>query len=134
MKRALAAGALYALTLLAAGTFLGALRVLVVAPALGEAIALALELPLMLAIAGIACGTVLRRLRVATAAGPRAAMAAIALGCLLSGEAALAALLTGQSPAAWLAGLARPAALPGLAAQVVAAALPLARHRSWGPH
>ncbi len=134
MTRALGAGALYALALLSAGTVLGAVRVLLVAPALGEGRALALELPLMLAIAWVACGVILRRQRVATAARPRATMAAVALGCLLAGEAVLAALLVGQSPAAWLAGLARPEALPGLAAQLVAAALPLVRRPAATPH
>ena len=130
MRRAAVAGGVFALVLLAAGAVLGTLRVLVLAPALGAGPALAVELPVMLAVAWIGCGAVLRRLSVAGMTGARLAMAGMALLVLLAGEAALAAVLPGQTPGAWLAGLGRPAAWPGLAAQVAAAALPLVRLRT----
>ena len=126
MSRGLGAGAAFGLLLLTAGTMLGTLRVLLVAPRVGEGAALALELPLMLAIAWVASGWLVRRHRVAPGREQRA-MAAAALAVLLAGEAALAALLSGIGPATWLAGLLRPAAWPGLAAQVATCLMPLVR-------
>jgi hypothetical protein len=127
MTRGLLAGAACALVLLAAGTVLGTLRVLALAPRLGEGPALAIELPLMLAVAWLATGRLLRRLAVPPAPGARAAMSAATLLLLFAGEAALAAALSGSSPAAWVASLASPAAWPGLAAQVAAALMPFLR-------
>jgi hypothetical protein len=108
---------------------LGLLRVLAVAPAFGAGPALALELPVMLAIAWGAAGWFVGRLAVAPDLRPRLAMAAATLVLLLAGEAALAELLSGTSPAVWLAGLAAPASWPGLAAQVAASLMPLVRRR-----
>ncbi|MBP7240925.1 hypothetical protein [Amaricoccus sp.] len=125
MIRGLLAGAAVAGVLLAAGTVLGALRVLVAAPRLGEGWALALELPAMLAIAWTATGRFLRRLAAPGALADRLAMSAALLLVLFAGEAALAAGLAGASPAAWLAGLADSAAWPGLAAQIAAGLMPL---------
>jgi hypothetical protein len=127
MTRGVLAGAALGLLLLAAGTLLGTLRVLVAAPRLGSGLALALELPLMLALAWWASGRLRRRFGVASR--QRRAMAAAALVVLFAGEAALAAALFGLGPAAWLAGFAPPAAWPGLAAQVAACLMPLSRRR-----
>ena len=126
MIRALAAGAAYALALLAVGTILGTLRVLALAPRLGTGWAVAIELPLMLAFAWTVTGPILRRARVPSGA-PRLVMSVTALAFLLAGEAALAALLTDAGPRAWLQGLRAPAAWPGLAAQAAAALMPLMR-------
>jgi hypothetical protein len=130
MSRALAAGAAYALLLLAAGTGLGTLRVLLAAPRLGPGWALVLELPVMLAIAWAATGWLLARLAVSPRPVPRLAMSATALLLLFAGEAALAAGLTGTRPAAWLAGFAEPSSWPGLAAQILAGLMPLLRRRA----
>lgn len=54
MSRGLLAGGALALLLLAAGPLLGTLRIFVLAPRLGPDAALALELPVMLAIAWVA--------------------------------------------------------------------------------
>ena len=129
MSRGLLAGAACGLALLAAGTVLGVLRVFVIAPRLGAGWALALELPVMLAVAWVATGWLLRRCAVPGALGARLAMSAATLLLLFAGEAALAARLSGTSPAAWLAGFADPASWPGLAAQVAAGLMPLARRR-----
>jgi hypothetical protein len=123
MSRALAAGAAYALLLLAAGTVLGTLRVLLAAPRLGPGWALALELPLMLAIAWAATGRLLARFAVPPRPGPRLAGSSPPL----RRGAALAALLADTRPVAWLAGFADPASWPGLAAQLLAALIPLLR-------
>ncbi len=130
MSRALRAGAAYGLILLAAGTLLGTVRVLVAAPRLGSGWALALELPLMLAVAWAASGWLLGSFRLPPAMAAPAAMSAAALLLLFAGEAVLAAVLTGTGPTAWLAGLAHPAAWPGLSAQIAAGLLPVLRRRA----
>ncbi len=125
MIRGPAAGALAGLALLAAGTLLGTLRVLVIAPRVGAGLALVAEIPPMLAFAWWLAG------RFGGGLSPvgRAAMAVTTLAVLLAGEAALAGALAGIGPRAWLARLAAPAEWPGLAAQVVAAMMPLLRFR-----
>ncbi len=127
MSRALAAGAAYALVLLAAGTVLGTLRVLVAAPHVGTGWAVALELPVMLAIAWRATGWLLACFAVAALTPPRLAMCATTLLLLFAGEAELACLLADTSPMAWLLGFADPASWPGLAAQLLAGFMPLLR-------
>jgi hypothetical protein len=121
-----AAGAAYALLLLLAGTVFGTARVLVLAPQLGDAAALAIELPAMLAIAWLAAGHLVRRLPRPTP-GARAMLAASATLLYFAGEIGLGWALLGQPPAAWAAGLARPAGLAGLAAQLAALAMPILR-------
>jgi hypothetical protein len=121
-----AAGAVYALLLLLAGTLVGTARVLVLAPRLGETAALAIELPAMLAIAWLLAGRLVRRLP-HPAPRARAAMAASAALLFFAGEIGLGWALLGQPPSAWVAGLARPAALAGLAAQLAALAMPILR-------
>lgn len=126
MTRGLLAGAALGLLLVVAGTLIGTFRALVLAPRLGSGWALALELPLMLFIAWRGSGALKRRFRVAAGRGPRRRMAAAAALVLFTGEAALASVLFGIGPAAWLAGFARPSAWPGLAAQVAACLMPVA--------
>ncbi len=125
MIRGLRAGALAGFALLAAGTLLGTLRVLVVAPRVGAGAALAAEIPLMLAFAWWLAG----RLGSPLSRAERRAMAVTTLAVLLAGEAALAGALAGIGPRAWLARLAAPAEWPGLAAQLLAAMMPLLRFR-----
>ena len=123
------AGVACGLALLSAGTALGVIRVFVLAPRLGEGWALALELPLMLALAWGATGWGLRRWAVAAEIAPRLAMSAALLLVLFAGEAALANLISGASPAAWRAGFAAPRSWPGLVAQIAAGLMPLVRRR-----
>jgi hypothetical protein len=121
-----AAGAAYALLLLLAGTVFGTARVLVYAPQFGEAAALAIELPAMLAIAWVLAGRLVRRLPRPNP-GARATLAASAALLFFGGEIGLGWAFSGQPPAAWAAGLARPAALAGFAAQLASLAMPILR-------
>jgi hypothetical protein len=121
-----AAGAAFALLLLLAGTIFGVVRVLVLAPQFGEVEALAIELPAMLAIAWVLAGRLVRRLP-RPDPGARATLAASAALLFFAGEIGFGWAFSGQPPATWAAGLARPAALAGFAAQLAALAMPILR-------
>ncbi|MFM7348065.1 MAG: hypothetical protein ACKO01_01090 [Erythrobacter sp.] len=112
----------------ALGFVLGTLRVVWIAPALGAVPATLLELPVMLAASWLASGSLLRRFAIADQRDALVA-GAVAFALLMAAECALAGLLNGESPASWLAGLARPEAVLGLAGQVIFALLPWWRTR-----
>lgn len=120
------AGCLYFAIAFAAGFLLGTLRVLFLAPRLGEMPATLLELPVMLALGWLAAGRLVARLH-RPSPTRRAAMGAIALGLLLAAEAALGILAFGRSLAAHLALYAAAPQALGLAAQLAFALLPLLR-------
>ena len=124
MSAALIAALPYMLAVFAAGAVLGTARALLVAPRIGEAAAILLEIPVMLAISLWAADRAVRRCRVPAHLGPRLAMGAAAFALLQAAELALATLGFGRSPAEHLAAVARPARLPGLAAQIVFGAMP----------
>lgn len=107
----------------ALGFVLGTIRVLWLAPMIGLLPATALELPVMLGASWFAADWVLLKFAIGR---PFAAllMGAMAFALLLAAEYALAAVLIGQSPPDWLAGLRESHALLGLAGQVVFALMP----------
>jgi hypothetical protein len=139
--RSVLAGVVYGIMALAAGTLLGTLRVLFVAPQLGPLAAVVLELPLMLVFAWWMLGPIIHRAQVPRGVGARAVVGVVGFGLLLAGEAVVAGLIAGATqPAAILAvgagaladGFATPAGLVGLAGQVVFAGLPLLRAEGGG--
>jgi hypothetical protein len=121
VRRALGAGAAYFGLVFAAGVLLGTLRVALLAPALGETAAVALELPAMLGLAWFAARWLVRRWRVAVAPAARLAMGGTGFVLLLAAEAGLGAALGRPAVPATAAGLL------GLAGQVAFALLPLAQ-------
>jgi hypothetical protein len=129
MFSALRAGLLYFVITFAAGFALGALRVLVTAPRLGELGAVLLELPFMLALSWWACGVALRHNGVPMRRAPRLAMGTLAFALLMAAEFALAVWGFGQSPAAFVARYAGTAQRLGLAGQIAYAMFPLVRRR-----
>jgi len=124
MIAALIAALPYTLTVFAAGAVLGTLRVLWLAPRLGEGTAILLEVPAMLAISFLVARAVVRWRGVPARLGPRLAMGAAAFALLQGAEAALAIVGFGRTLAEHLATIAAPARLPGVAAQGVFAAIP----------
>lgn len=129
VTNALKAGAVYFAVVFAAGFVLGFLRVFVVVPRIGALRAVALELPIMLAVSWTVCGWVLRRYAVPVACGARAAMGLIAFVLLMLAELALA-IATGRTFAAFMASLAMPEGVLGLSGQAIFAMLPLIRRRA----
>lgn len=115
----------------ALGFVLGTIRVLWIAPLVGVLPATVIELPVMLGASWWAADWLMRRFAI-TQAGPALAMGALAFALLMGAECALAVMLSGESPAQWLAGLRQPHALLGLAGQVVFALMPWWRVRSAG--
>lgn len=109
----------------ALGFALGTVRVLVVIPRLGsETLAVALELPLMLAGSWIAARWLIRRKGPFTTV-ERALLGGLAFAILMVAEAALAGILFGETLSAWIASLTTLPGLLGLSGQVVFAAMPL---------
>lgn len=110
----------------AIGFVLGALRITLLVPRLGVMAAVAVEVPVMLAAAWAICGAVLAWIAVPARARDRLMMGGVALALLWLAEALLAAAM-GMTPGVWLATLATPAGVLGVAAQLVFAAFPLLR-------
>jgi hypothetical protein len=122
MMRTLFTGTAYVGAVFAAGFLLGVLRTLVLVPLLGELAAVLVELPLMLTIAWLVCGRILRRwpLSPSSAIG----MGAIAFLLLMAAEAGLSTLLAGRSLAEHMALYAQLPHQLGLAGQLAFALFP----------
>jgi len=108
---------------------LGALRVSLVAPATGAFLAVALEVPVLLAFAWLVAGRLLGRWPLSLQEA--LAMGALAFVILMLAEVSLA-LAFGQTPARFLADLATPPGALGLAGQLGFAALPALRRQARG--
>lgn len=125
MMRALIAGSAYFLALFALGFALGTGQVLVIAPHLGELAATLAEVPVMLTAALLVCRWTIRRWQVPRTLLLRWTMVMWFLALLLVFETLLGAMLFGRTLADQLAELAKPAGLLGLAAQIIAALIPM---------
>lgn len=119
------AGAAYFAIVFAAGFALGTIRALLIGPAIGETAAVAVELPLMLAISWLACGWVLARIVVAGTLGARLAMGGWAFGMLMAAEVGVSTLFMDRSLAQHIAHYGTAPALLGLAGQIAFASFPL---------
>ena len=127
MSQAIRAGLLYFFAVFAIGFGLGTIRVLLVIPRLVAIAAVLIEVPVLLALAWLICGALLRRCAVPSGLLPRLAMGTTAFGVLMLAELVLAVVLLGQSPMQHWASYRDPAAQIGLAAQMLFAAFPLLR-------
>ena len=127
MRAAIKAGEIYGAALFAAGLILGILRSIFLAPRVGDLPAVALELPVMLALAWVLSGWVLRRWPVAPGALPRLVMGGIALAVVILCEVVFSRLVFDIPLSGALAQLVTPPGLLGLAGQLAAAVIPLLR-------
>ena len=114
----------YTLTVFAVAFVLGALRVTLSAPQTGPLVAVALEVPVLLAFSWVVAGRVLARWPLS---GPqRLWMAALSFALLMLIEG-LTALAFGQTPAQFLTGMTTAAGGLGLAGQIGFCLIPLVR-------
>jgi ABC-type uncharacterized transport system permease subunit len=120
-----AAGFFYFALVFAAGFVLGAVRTLWLAPAVGDAAATLIELPVILAVSWAACLFILRRMKVKTNASDRIVMGASAFALLIGAEIALGLGLMNRSFSEQISTMTAPAGLIGLAGQILFAAFPL---------
>jgi hypothetical protein len=108
---------------------LGVLRVLWLAPWLGELGAVLIEVPIVLAIAWIVAGAVLRRWPLVRP-GERAAMGALSFALLMGAELAIGRFVFGVPLAGLLTAMITPAGLVGLAGQIGFGLIPVLRQPS----
>jgi len=112
----------YVLPVFALAFLLGALRVTLVAPRIGPLAAVALELPLVLALSWAIAGQVLARWPLA----PRLGMGLTSFLMLMLLELTTA-LAFGQTPGQFLAAMVTPPGALGLAGQIGFGLIPLVR-------
>jgi hypothetical protein len=129
MRRAIVAGILYFAAVFAIAFCLGTVRVLLVAPRLGETLAVLLELPVVLWASWACCGALVTRLAVSPRPGDRVMMGGVAFVVLQAAEALLAIFVFGRSPTVYLAAFTTLAGQLGLAGQIGFALIPLVRRR-----
>jgi hypothetical protein len=121
----------YVATVFAAAFVLGTLRVLLVAPRLGELAAVTLEVPVVLGLSWLVAGRVMRRWPLPRP-DQRLAMGGLAFAVLMLGETILGITLFGRSLAGILAAMATLPGLVGLAGQLGFALVPALRGQPSG--
>jgi hypothetical protein len=126
-------GALYFAAVFAVGFVLGTVRVLVIAPRLGELASTLIELPIILTAAWLICGAIIKRLAVPRAPGARIAMGVVAFALLMAAEAGLSVALFGNTLEGHIAGYRALPAATGLVGQVVFALFPWLQLRAADP-
>jgi hypothetical protein len=129
LQRTLRAAMVYFGVVFAAGFVFGTIRTLLLVPRIGALPAVLVEAPLILIVSWLVCDRVLAHWSVPPQWPWRLLMGVVAFALLIAAEMALARVLSGSSPAQFLATYATAAAQVGLLAQLLFAALPLLRRR-----
>lgn len=124
-RKSILAGVAYSGSVFAAGFALGVLRTVLVVALVGETVAVALELPIILAIAWIACRWLINRLEVPSRLVSRAVMGAVAFVLLMAGELSISLLLAGRSAVEHLQLYREASHMLGLAGQLAFAHFPV---------
>jgi hypothetical protein len=122
--RAIEAGALYAIIVFLLGFILGTIRVLLLAPRLGETIAVIVEAPIILGASWFVCRWCVSRLDVRRAVPARSLIGLVAFLVLMSAEVGMGAVF-GRPLGDQLAAYGSLAGAIGLAAQVIFAMFPV---------
>jgi hypothetical protein len=122
--RATKAGALYAIVVFMIGFILGAIRVLLLIPRLGETIAVIIEAPIILVASWFVCLWCVDRFDVRRTVPARSLMGLVALLVLMSVEVGLGAVF-GRSLMDQVAAYISPPGAIGLAAQMTFAMFPV---------
>ena len=118
------AGLTYVIAVFAVAFLLGAIRVLIVIPRLGETLAVLLETPILLVISWQVSQWCVRVFRVGPTTAERAWMGAIAFAVLMLAEFSLSNAIFERTPADYVKTFLSPAGAIGLAAQVGFAFIP----------
>jgi len=124
------AGALYAIIVFLIGFIVGTIRVLLVAPRLGETTAVIVEVPMMLAASWFVCRWCVVRLDIRRTVPARSLMGLVAFLLLMSAEVGLGAVF-GRSFVDQLATYGSLSGAIGLAAQVIFAMFPVIQVWRW---
>jgi hypothetical protein len=119
------AGATYFAVVFLFAFVLGTIRVLIVAPHVGETTGVLLETPVILAISWVICRWCVNRFRVASGNGTRLLMGVVAFGLLSATELSVSVFVFGTTIADHFAGFWSSPGIIGLVAQVVFALVPL---------
>lgn len=127
MSAALKAGTTYFALVFAVGFALGIVRVLLLVPFLGEAAAVLIEVPIILAISWVVCGWLLDLFAVPRRWDHRLVMGATAFMLLILAEFALARFALGRSVGQQFETYRTWSGLIGLAAQMLFAVFPVIR-------
>lgn len=106
------------------GFLLGTLRVLLIAPRLGEELAVAIELPVMLAVSWLTCARIIDWFSVPGALSPRLAMGGLAFILLMAAEMGVSVLAFGRTLVQHFESYRTAPSLLGLSAQIAFAAMP----------
>jgi hypothetical protein len=130
LLRATKAGALYAIIVFVIGFILRTIRVLLLAPRLGETTAVIIEAPIVLVASWFVCRWRVDRLDVRRTVPARSLMGLIAFLVLMWAEVGLGAVL-GRSLGDQLAAQQSPSGALGLAAQVIFAPFPVIQVWRW---
>ncbi|MEO8559047.1 MAG: hypothetical protein ABI439_08285 [Rhodospirillales bacterium] len=127
MKAAIKAGIFYFILVFAAAFVLGAIRIRLIVPNLGEIVGLLVELPVILVWAWLVCGWLVRRARVPARSPIRIFMGVLALILLIVAETLIGILGLRETVLEHFAAYSHPVMLIGLAAQIAFAAMPWLR-------
>lgn len=130
MTTALKAGVAYFAVIFAIGFALGTLRVIVLAPRLGELGAVLLEVPVMLLASWMICRRLTQRLRVPENVPSRLTMGASAFALLMIAEVALSIWVFDNSIRTHFGNYLTAHGGVGVAGQIVFAAIPVIQGRS----
>ena len=119
-------GASYGFLVFGVGFLLGAIRVLLIAPATGAALAVAIETPFMLIASWLVWRALATIAHVPAEASSRLIAGGVGFVVLMGCELALGSLMFGRTPADFARDLGTPSGVVGLAAQICFALIPLA--------
>ena len=123
MAAAIVTGVFYFLIVFAVAFVMGAVRTLLVAPRIGAAPAVAIEIVFILALSWMVAKGLYRARPYSSREG--ALIGAIAFALTMVSEAALASIMVGQSPVEWARDLTTPLGLLGVAGQIGFAVIPM---------
>ena len=130
MQSALKAGFVYFTSVFAVGFMLGTVRVMALAPRLGESLAVVIEMPVMLTVSWMVCRRLIARYSVPGGLSPRLVMGGLAYGLLMVAEIAVSIIGFGHTIFQHFASYLTAAGMMGLLGQFAFALFPAIQLRA----